>query len=377
MRHNRRHFISSIALASLGGMSAYGAENISSGEVFDAGSNLEKIREKHEIPALAGAVADSSRMLAAGAAGIRCIGKTAKVGVNDRFHFGSLTKSMTATLAARLVEQKKVRWNLTVWGALKGLSENIHPFYREVTLEQLLWHRGGAPAQPPADLWEEAWRKKAARRQQRTIFVRGLLKIAPASIPGTQFTYSNQGYAIAGAMLEEATGLPWETMLERELFEKIKMKTAGFGYPGVSEETKEPWGHVLDGKNFRPIQEDNPPAIGPAGTVHGSVQDLVRYGALHLRGERGLKTDYLETSSWKKLHTPASGQIYAMGWERREAAWTRGPAIWHNGSNNLFYAVLWISATRNLAVGAVANAATEDAKQACEEAASTLAGMVS
>lgn len=376
MRQNRRHFLSALALASLGGLGVRGVENITTGEAFDAGSKLEKIRAQHGIPALAGAVADSTRMLAAGASGLRCIGQTDKVKVKDQFHFGSLTKSMTATLAARMVERKKVRWNTTIWEALKGLSENIHPFYREVTLEQLLSHRGGVPSQPPADLWEEAWRKKASRRQQRTIFVRGILKVAPTSLPGTEFIYSNQGYAIAGAMLEEITGLPWETMLENEVFEKLQMKTAGFGFPGVSEEIQEPWGHVLDGKDFRPVQSDNPPAIGPAGTVHGSVLDLVRYGALHLRGERGLKTDYLEQSSWKKLHTPPSGQIYAMGWERKEAAWTRGPSLWHNGSNNLFYAVLWIAPARNLAVGAVSNAATEDAKQACEEAASTLAGMV-
>lgn len=376
MSQNRRDFLTSLLLASLASERATAVDRAGGEAFFNATTILEQIRATHGFPGLAGAVSDSSQILAAGASGLRCLGKPDPVGVGDRFHFGSLTKSMTATLAARMVERKKIRWNSSVGETLEGLRADIHPAYREVTLEQLLLHRGGAPADAPPALWKEAWRHTGTFREQRAQFVRGLLSMAPETPPGSQFIYSNQGYAIAGAMLEEACDKPWETLLEKEVFERVGMLTAGFGAPGPPGQVQEPWGHVLEERGYRPVQADNPPAIGPAGTVHGSVLDFVRYGALHLRGERGVPTDYLEPASWQKLHTPAAGQVYAMGWARREDSWTGGPALWHNGSNTFFYALLWLSPARNLAVGVVANADTKDVRRACEKAATALAGLV-
>jgi len=376
MSHNRRDFLTALVLSALGGGNTCASEKPVGKGVLNADGILERLRAANGFPALAGAVANGSEILAAGASGLRCMGRGELVKVEDRFHFGSLTKSMTATLAARIVEQKKIRWDSTVGEALHGWSGDIHQTYREVTLEQLLWHRGGAPADAPKEIWREAWRKTGTARAQRERFVRSLLKMGAPTPPNTQFVYSNQGYAIAGAMLEEVSDLGWESLLEKEVFQKVGMKTAGFGVPGPLGEAQEPWGHVQEGAGYKPIQLDNPPAIGPAATVHGSVLDFVRYGSLHLNGARGVSTDYLEPAAWKKLHTPAPGQIYAMGWASQEDAWTGGPSLWHNGSNTFFYAILWISPATNLTVGVVANADTKDVRQACEKAAAALAGMV-
>lgn len=376
MNQNRRDFLTALVLSALGGGETFGSEKRVGKEVLNADGILERMRAANGFPALAGAVANGSEILAAGASGLRCMGKGEPVKVEDRFHFGSLTKSMTATLAARIVEQKKIRWDSTVGEVLHGWSGDVHQSYRDVTLERLLLHRGGAPADAPKEIWREAWRKTGTARAQRERFVRSLLKMGAPTPPDTKFVYSNQGYAIAGAMLEEVSDLAWEALLEKEVFEKVGMKTAGFGVPGLPGEAQEPWGHVQEGAGYKAVQQDNPPAIGPAATVHGSVLDFVRYGALHLNGARGVSTDYLESAAWKKLHTPAPGQIYAMGWASKEDAWTGGPALWHNGSNTLFYAILWVSPGRNLTVGVVANADTKDVRQTCEKAAEALAGLV-
>ena len=376
MNHNRRDFLTALLLSALGGGETCALEKPGGREVLNADGILERLRAEIGFPGLAGAVASGSEILAAGASGLRCIGKGEPVKVEDRFHFGSLTKSMTATLAARIVEQKKIRWEATVGEVLHGWSADTHQSYRGVTLEQLLLHRGGAPAEAPTEMWREAWRKTGTARAQRERFVRSLLKMGPPTPPNTEFVYSNQGYAIAGAMLEEVSDLAWEALLEKEVFEKVGMQTAGFGVPGVLGAVQEPWGHVQEGAGYKAVQLDNPPAIGPAATVHGSVLDFVRYGSLHLNGARGVSTDYLEPAAWKKLHTPGAGQIYAMGWARKEDAWTGGPALWHNGSNTLFYAILWVSPGRNLTVGVVANADAKDVRQTCEKAAEALAGLV-
>lgn len=75
---------------------------------------LETIRAKHNLPALAAAVVVDGKVVATNAVGFRKNGGVEKVTADDRFHLGSVTKSMTATVAAMLVEQGKLSWTTTI-----------------------------------------------------------------------------------------------------------------------------------------------------------------------------------------------------------------------------------------------------------------------
>src|SRR4051794_5116389 len=76
----------------------------------DLASLLEPIRREYHLPALAAAVVRGDRVVGAAAVGVRELGKEAKVMLDDRFHIGSCTKTMTAMLIARLVDQGKLTW---------------------------------------------------------------------------------------------------------------------------------------------------------------------------------------------------------------------------------------------------------------------------
>ena len=80
---------------------------------------LETIRARHRVPALVVAATRSDRLIAAGAAGVRAAGESAVVTIDDRFHLGSCGKSITATLAARLVDAGVIDWESTVGATLE------------------------------------------------------------------------------------------------------------------------------------------------------------------------------------------------------------------------------------------------------------------
>src|SRR3954447_26075620 len=75
---------------------------------------LEKIRATREIPALAAAAIKDGEIVAVGATGLRHLGGKTSVTVDDLWHIGSCTKSMTSSVAAMLVEKGKLRWEQTV-----------------------------------------------------------------------------------------------------------------------------------------------------------------------------------------------------------------------------------------------------------------------
>ena len=91
---------------------------------MDLGPLLEPIRDQYAVPALAAATVDADGTLALGATGVRSWKEDAAVSWQDRFHLGSDTKAMTATLVARLVEEGVVAWDWTLAEALPGIEQD-------------------------------------------------------------------------------------------------------------------------------------------------------------------------------------------------------------------------------------------------------------
>lgn len=337
---------------------------------------LDPIRRKFDLPALGAAVIRSNVLLALDAVGVRKYGSPEKVTPEDKFHIGSCTKSMTATLAAILVEEDKISWKSTIGDIFPELQSRMNPLYRPVTLEQLLTHRGGTPTELTADgLWGRIWRQRGPPPNQRLFLLNGVLTNPPAVTPGTRYLYSNAGYAIAGAMLEKVAGEPWEQLVTRKLFEPLGLASAGFGAPARERSTPQPWGHKFQDQKPEPVPpgrgDDNPAAIAPAGTVHCSLRDLAHYAAFHIAGALG-KGTLLKAESFQKLHQPIPGQEYALGWGVVKRGWAGGKALTHAGSNTMFYTVIWMAPEKEFAVVISTNIGGDEAAKACDEAAGQL-----
>lgn len=340
-------------------------------------AELEAIRAKHKIPALAALAMTGGEVRMEGAVGVRKLGALDPVTRNDQWHIGSCTKSMTATLAAIFVEQGKLRWETKIGDVFPELRETMDPSWRTVTLEMLLTHRSGAPAEAPPNLWRNAQARIGTPPEQRMNFVTGLLLRRTEEPPGTKFVYSNQGYSIAGAMLERVTRQPWEDLMRTMIFEPCHMTSAGFGAPASPGKIDQPWGH--EGSEMKPVPQgpraDNPPAIAPGAAVHCTLVDFARYAALHALGDR-VGTMFLRREGFRKLHTPPEDGDYAFGWRSVPRDWAHGNALTHAGSNTMFYFVVWIAPARDAVFVAATNCAGPTAQEATDEAVSTLIGKV-
>jgi CubicO group peptidase (beta-lactamase class C family) len=332
---------------------------------------LAEVIERHNVPGMTAAVIEGDRVVATGAAGLRKRGGREKVTVADKFHIGSCTKTMTATLCAMLVEEGKLKWDTTIAAAFPD-ARSLHRDYRTVTLEQLLTHRGGAPDSEHVDpavrnsLWEP--KGVAARRK----VLDAVFSQPPQVKPGTEFVFSNYGYALAGHMAERAARKPWDDLLREKLFNPLGMTSAGFGAPLDRGTVRQPRGHSAAGEPFEPTRTgaDNPPAIGPAGTVHCSVGDWAKFIAVHLRGARG-DAKLLKLETYRKLHAAPEGGDYAMGWIACPSPFGDGKALNHAGSNTLWYAIVWALPEQNAAVLVMCNQA-EPGGKACQEASEML-----
>ena len=351
------------------------AKSATAQEPQDVSELLAPLVEKHKVPALAVAVLEGNRLTKLGAFGIRARGSKVKVEVDDLWHLGSCTKAMTATLCARLVEQGKLKWDSKVGDLCTDQGEQIHADWRDVTLEQLLSHRASMSAIPPLPLWLKLAGHDGSRDAREMLLSHGWLKSAPAAPPGSKWEYSNAGYMLAGLMAERAADKDWETLMRELIFEPLEMKSAGFGPPGSADKVDQPRGHNALGFAMKPGKgADNPRGLGPAGTVHCSLRDWSKFIALHLQAARG-DCRLLSKESFEKLHSsqPIDDKTgYAMGWITLEREWANGPVLMHNGSNTMWFAVVWLGPKRDYAVMAVTNLAGSDGAAATDAAAALM-----
>ena len=327
-------------------------------EPGDLAHEIEAIRSKLNLPAIAAAVWRDGKLVEEGSNGLRKAGDPSQpVTTSDRWHLGSNTKAMTATLIGIYVDRGTLRWTDTIGQLVPG---KIDAGYKDVTLDQLLRHEGGAPEAPPDDAWKKLWADGAAP-DARINFVRAILATPPATKPGT-FAYSNAGYMIAAAMLEAKAKKPWEQLIRTELFDKLEMKSCGFGAPGVKELVDQPRGHDAGGTPIEPgPAADNPPGLGPAGTVHCSLADYGRFLNMIATGTPALVTP----ETMQHLQTSRSGPMgYAGGW----MVATKGTdtMLVHSGSNTMWYATAVVVPSKHLAFAIVTNKGDEKIEDSLE-----------
>lgn len=334
--------------------------------------SLAKLLRDCGAPAMAAVATKRAGETRIWVAGKRSIGLAPRVTLDDQWHLGSNTKSITATLVARLVDAGCIPWSLRVGDVLADVAPDMQSNYRDATLRHLLSHRAGLPADLSAlQLLSFTMSGERDLRGQRRRYSRFALALAPAGPIESTYLYSNNGYVIAAAMLESVLGTSWEDLMRAHVFAPLGLASAGFGPPdaGLFGPARQPLGHTadLDAKlltlftgGIRPVRPglgettDNPAVLGPAGRVHMNMADLATYLSAHR--DRG---DFLRPESWAALHTAPFGGDYALGWMLRKDG-----VLWHNGSNTFWYAEMLVDRARGVASAAACNEARAPAQVA-------------
>lgn len=300
---------------------------------------LSEIISDEKAPGMIAAIIASEGVVAIGSAGVRKVGSDAAITCNDLIHLGSCTKAMTSTMLATLVAEGKLSWDIKLIEAIPELQKSIHPDYQNITLWQLLTHRAGIPANPVD--WD-AYNTKEIKERRLSI-LKDNLSSPPAGKIG-EFNYSNFGYMIAACMAEKITGLSWESLMKKRLFDPLGMTSAGFGDPVKNKSIDQPWGHNKWGGRWEPSRSYDAESLGPAGEIHCTVEDWAKFISLQLSPQNRI----LDSTYLKKLTEPVG--FYAAGWGViQELEWAKGKVLTHNGSNGIWYVTVLVAPKLNRA----------------------------
>jgi CubicO group peptidase (beta-lactamase class C family) len=333
--------------------------------LLNPSEEMAKLRETYQLPALAAVLSVDNQIMFQEAQGLRKMGAPIGVQEEDKFHLGSCTKAMTATLVAKFVERGLFAWKTKLSTLLPHLK--FDESLKDLSIEALLSHHSGLSANPEPALAKKLRRLKVqpARREIAKVYLSQKSEFSP-----NDFHYSNVGYIILGHVLEHLTKKSWEELMSTELFKPLEMRSCGFGVTSSAREKSptQPWGHTIIGGNKTALQEDNYPLYGPSGTVHCNLLDWQKFIQLHVDGFKG-ESSFLKPETFKKLHsTPKASESYTFGgWVRVERAWAKGPAFTHSGTNTFNYATTWWAPNRELITMSVTNTFADDTHEALDK----------
>jgi CubicO group peptidase (beta-lactamase class C family) len=230
-----------------------------------------------QAPGFAIAVVKDGAVVFAKGYGVRDVGSADAVDTHTLFAIGSTTKAMTAAALGMLVDEKKLKWDDPVSKHLPWFELKDPLVTRELTVRDLLTHRAGLPN---ADF---LWYGQAGSR--RAILEKAAL-IEPAYSFRSSFIYQNVMYAAAGAVLEAASGMPFERFFEERIFRPLGMADSLPAMTGLASRANRAEPHfLLDGRAAR-ISNVSVDGVGPAGSVWSSVDDMSKWMRLLLGNGR-------------------------------------------------------------------------------------------
>ena len=364
-KQNCKKFIALLFIGGAGIMtgSVHATENATVQQTLETG--LESTLEKAAQFGNAGIVLHKGNIIAQTQKGVLFKGSNEPTSPNNKWHIGSITKPMTATMIGRLAAKGTLDMQATIAEFLPNELTNIDQSWHSVKLIDLLQHVSGAPANFDIDeMNERNIADQATLSNARHNAVMDALAKPLAHNPREKFEYSNIGYTIAGTIASKISGVPYEELMRQELLDPLGMTSAGFGAPALGN----PQGHETKLFLFtNPVSpegevSDNSPIIAPAGTLHMTIEDLAKFGQMHLEAANG-SSDFLPTSITQQLHTPSTT---AEGKENYAAGWARFPLpstgdelhLFHNGSNTLWYALLLVSPETETVIALTTNVGT-------------------
>lgn len=148
--------------------------------------------------------------------------------------------------------------------------------------------------------------------------------------PGTAFRYSNSGYFLLGAIIEQVTGKPYAQVLSENILQPLHMQDSGYDLPGTILPRRAA-GYDKKGPAITNTTYLNMAVPYAAGSIYSTVLDLYKW-------DQALYTTQLLSEASKALLFKPFRSNYAYGWSTGKAAMATDTValVYHNGGINGF-----------------------------------------
>lgn len=319
---------------------------------------VENIRQQKHNAGLAIAVFSANEITHLSTHGYADVDTKRPVTENSIFMIGSTTKAMTATVAGYLVDEGKLAWDDTVKKWIPAFDLMDKDAATQATLRDLLLHRTGLPRH---DL---VWYTQPGLNSSELVQRLALLEFsAPFR---SKWQYNNLMYMAAGLVAASAGGRSWDELVEEKIFKNLGMTNTRALTSKVTSSDDQAMPHNWDGQALTRIPYHNIDAVGPAGAVHSSILDMVKWAQFNLNKGQVAHGKSLSLAAMNEIHRPQISRGSRSPWPEFESenlysfAWNtskyRGATlVGHGGSIDGFTTSVYFIPERDVGVVVLTN----------------------
>jgi CubicO group peptidase (beta-lactamase class C family) len=238
----------------------------------------------------------------------------------------SMTKQFTAAAILKLEMMGK----LEVTDPIRSFVRAVPADKREITVHQLLTHTSGL-IDALGDDYD---------RLTRSEMLAAALESKLRAPPGSEYHYSNVGYSVLAAIIEQVSGMGYEEFLAQQLFAPAGMTQTGYVLPEWKSDQiaveYDPRGQAQGRPVDHPWAGDGPYwNLRGNGGLLSTARDMFRWHQA-LQGD-----EILDQRAKEKLfkpyvrEEPGGDSYYGYGWVIFRT--DDGNVAWHNGGNGWSY----------------------------------------
>jgi len=309
-----------------------------------------------QAPGAAVAIVKDTSIIFLKGFGLRDARRPDSVNTQTVFRLGSVSKSVTATLAAVLVNQNIIHWDDPVIHYLPDFQLKSMEATRRLTLRHVLSHTIGLPYHAFTVMVED--------HAPFDTLVNHLKDLNLIAQPGELYSYQNVGFSLIGKVIERATGQKLEDVFAEKLFAPLGMTQASASYQKIIANGNVAMPHI--GRTSVAISPDYYSVV-PAGGLNASIQDM----AVWLQALLGQRPAVLPDSSIDQMLSPEIRAVtrnynfrawkpvrksyYALGW--RVITFRDDTVAYHGGYVNHYRCEVAVNRKKKIAIALLVNSA--------------------
>ena len=297
-----------------------------------------------KVPGVALAVVQDGKVIYAKGYGCRDLENKLPVTTATLFPIGSITKSFTALTFGILKNEGKVDWDKPVRTYLPEFQMYDPVASEQATPRDLFSHRTGLPRH---DL---VWYSSDFSREDLVSRFRDL---KPNKGFRSAYQYNNLTVMTMGYLEGKLSGLGWEGAIREKIFAPLGMSHSDLSVTDIEKTDDHALPYALKKDVVSRIPFHNIDAIGPAGSINSSVDDMSHYLIFQLGDGKYEGKPIVAESDLREMHSPQTAipdpppafSLSGLGHFSYGLAWVvtayRGHnLVWHNGGIDGFYALL-------------------------------------
>ncbi|WP_217370612.1 serine hydrolase domain-containing protein [Nonomuraea antri] len=314
-------------------------------------SRLAELAAEHGVPGASLGILHRGELTET-ATGLANVAARIEATTDTLWQIGSITKVWTATVAMALVDEGLLDLDAPIVTALPELRLADDALTKGVTLRHLLSHTSGIDG----DVFDDTGRGDDCL-EKYVALLDGVAAIHPL---GATMSYCNSGFPLLGLIQERVTGVQWDELMRRRLFEPLGL-THTVTLPEEALRFRAAAGHLGDPPQVAP-QWGLPRSVAPAGLICSTVADVLAFAKMHL--DDGLAADgtrILSERSAAAMRAPQVrlpdpyllGDAWGLGWVL--SGWAGRRLYGHDGNTIGQSAYLRILPDEELAVCLLTN----------------------